>query len=428
MNWNQVCHGGLAVGALALRREEPDLAAQIVHRAVVNVPRAVAVCRPDGAYPEGPSYWEFGTSFSAFLIEALETALGTDFGLADLPGFQSSAAFMLHATGPTGLTFNFSDGHAGRRNSATLYWLARRFGAVVLPPGAAEEAVWQGRPETLGRGEMAMLSPLWRACYPEPAAGQPALPRDRSFRGSVPVVMFRGSWSDANAVYLAVKAGSPGATHGHMDGGSFVMEARGVRWAFDLGSENYHRAESTGMNFWDRAQGGDRWRFFRQGASSHNTLVIDGGGQRVDGAARVVSFSDDAGSPSVTLDLTGLYAGQAAGVTRAFTLPGRREVVVADRLTGLKPGSRVRWAMVTPAEASVEAAAMLLRRGAERMRIEVTGAGSAAWQVTDLARPPNEFDSPNPGYRMVWFEAVAPASGALAWRVTLSPLAVPASR
>ena len=420
MNWNQVCHGGLVVGALALRHEEPDLAAAIVYRALINIPRAVAVCEPDGAYPEGPSYWEFGTSYTVFLIEALETALGTDFGLASLPGFQSSAAFMLHATGPTGLTFNFADSHASRRNSPTLYWFARRFGALALP-AAPESTIWQGHPEALGRGDMGILSPLWHVCYAPPAVPPAALPLDCAFRGPMPVLMFRSSWADTNALYLAVKAGSPGGNHGHMDGGSFVLEANGVRWAFDLGAENYYRAEATGMDFWDRKQTGDRWRFFRQGASSHNTLVIDGGQQRVDGAARVVTFRDDADTPSATVDLTELYAGQAASVVRTFTLPHRRQVVVADRLTGLKPGSLVRWAMVTPADATPAGDMVTLRRGAKLLHVAAAAATPVTWQVSDLAQPPHTFDSPNPGYRLISFEVVAPANGALAWEVSFTP-------
>ena len=424
-NWNQVCHGGLVVGALALRHDEPELAAEIVHRAVVNVPRAVAVCEPDGAYPEGPGYWEFGTSFNVFLIEALESALGTDFGLAGLPGLRASAVFMVHATGPTGLTFNFADGNAGQRNSPTLYWFARRFGVPALLVSAPENAIWEGHPEQFGHGEMALLSPLWRVSYLPPEAPPAALPLDAVFRGPAPLAIFRSRWSDPNALYLAVKAGTPGANHGHMDAGCFVFEAQGVRWACDLGAENYFRAESTGLSFWDAKQTGDRWRFFRQGALSHNIVTIDGAQQCVDGSARITAFSGDALTPSATVDLTSLYAGQAAAVERTFTMPQRRQVVVADRLTGLKAGSRVRWAMVTPAQGAAEGGTMTLRHGAKQVRLTVAGVAPVTWQVSDLATPAHDFDAPNPGFRQISFEVTAPESGLLAWQVSLTPEGAP---
>ncbi|WP_158552467.1 hypothetical protein [Spirosoma telluris] len=53
-NWTQVCHAGLTVGALAIAEREPELAKQIINRAIKNLPHAGAVYAPDGAYPEGP--------------------------------------------------------------------------------------------------------------------------------------------------------------------------------------------------------------------------------------------------------------------------------------------------------------------------------------------------------------------------------------
>ena len=43
-----------------------------------------------------------------------------------------------------------------------------------------------------------------------------------------------------DASFLGVKGGMPKYNHGHMDVGSFVFDADGVRWAEDLGSQNYH--------------------------------------------------------------------------------------------------------------------------------------------------------------------------------------------
>ena len=90
----------------------------------------------------------------------------------------------------------------------------------------------------------------------------------------VPIAVFRSGF-DRDAVFLGVKGGAPNAPHGHMDGGSFVLEADGVRWAQDLGMENYHKIESRGMNLWSNARNSDRWRIFRIGFQSHNIPVID---------------------------------------------------------------------------------------------------------------------------------------------------------
>jgi len=103
--------------------------------------------------------------------------------------------------------------------------------------------------------------------------------------------MFRSSWTDPNATYLAIKGGSPGVSHGHMDVGSFIIDAAGWRWAVDLGPESYNKIESRGMDLWDRSPGAERWTIFRYNNFSHNTLVVNGQPQHVTAEAPIVRYS-----------------------------------------------------------------------------------------------------------------------------------------
>ena len=123
-----------------------------------------------------------------------------------------------------------------------------------------------------------------------PEGLSPKAPLNWSSQGPVPITIQRSSWDNARAIFVGLKAGSPSANHGHMDGGSFVLDADGVRWAYDLGAENYHRIESRKMDLWNMSQSSDRWTIFRLGSLSHNTLAIDGALQQAKGSAKVVSF------------------------------------------------------------------------------------------------------------------------------------------
>ena len=89
-NWNQVCHGGLSVAALAIYNTYPEEAKFIIERAAECVPYAAKVYEPDGAYPEGASYWEYGTTFQVLLIEAMRSAFGHCYGLNEYEGFMES--------------------------------------------------------------------------------------------------------------------------------------------------------------------------------------------------------------------------------------------------------------------------------------------------------------------------------------------------
>ena len=122
-NWNQVCNGGITLGALAIAEDQPKLARDLVHRAVNGVQVVMKHYEPDGAYPEGPGYWVYGTTYNVVLFAALESALGTDFGLSKAPGFAAAASYFQHVTGPTGLYFNYPDsGSAGGFQPAVLWF------------------------------------------------------------------------------------------------------------------------------------------------------------------------------------------------------------------------------------------------------------------------------------------------------------------
>ncbi len=59
-NWNQVCHGGIGVAALAAAEAFPEKAERFIGAAAADLPAALSVYRPNGAYPEGPAYREVG--------------------------------------------------------------------------------------------------------------------------------------------------------------------------------------------------------------------------------------------------------------------------------------------------------------------------------------------------------------------------------
>ena len=94
-NWNQVCNGGMIAGSIAIAEVNPELATKTIKRSLDGLPNALDEYRPDGVYPEGSSYWGYGTAFSVVTNAMLESAFGTDFGLGDYPGFKDSAYLSL---------------------------------------------------------------------------------------------------------------------------------------------------------------------------------------------------------------------------------------------------------------------------------------------------------------------------------------------
>jgi hypothetical protein len=415
-NWNQVCNGGMAIGALAVAESEPALAAGMIARAVNTVPISMHEYDPDGAYPEGPGYWAYGTTYNVLLIAALESALGTDFGLTGQPGFLATADYYLHVVGPSGYFFNYSDCSRGGQGVApAMFWFAARRQEPYL--------LWNDWPKLIraddrasrGRDRFAPLLLLWMAGNQPPASPPPAL--SWTGHGPVPVAFHRSSW-ERDASFVAIKGGSPSANHAHMDVGAFVMDAGGVRWADDLGMQSYNSLESQGVRLWDRKQDSDRWKVFRLGTASHNVLMVDGGQQRVDGDARIVKSTTD----RTLVDWSAIYQDQIAQARRGVALHADRSVRVQDEFRTLDRRTRVRWAMVTFADVTIDGPGRAtLAQGGQTLRFRVLEPTGAKLEIYPTDPPPSPLDAANPGSRMIGFSMELPASSAQRFVVHLAP-------
>ena len=432
-NWGQVCHGGLTAGALAVMEHEKDLDARTVHNALHNVTRSMHAYAPKGRYPEGPAYWAYGTSYNVVLIALLESVLGSDFGLTKAPGFDRTGQYPALMFGPSGLFFNYADGGSGRSSQSCLFWFASRFDRPDWLLGEPQELLADvsrvgARSATSGGGRLLPLALLWM----KDVEDHPAIhmPLNWCSESATPVTVHRSSWTDPDATFIGLKGGSPSDNHGQMDIGSFVLDAHGVRWGLDLGAEGYHAIESRGMSLWSSRQNSDRWTIFRQSNDSHNTLVIDGQLQKASARGTIVQFSDAPTFPHSVVDMSDVYAGQAKSVRRGVALLDSRDGLIQDQLSGLKPGSRVRWGMITPGvPGDAGNSSINLRQKDARLTMTILSPPSAGWKIIDTAKPRNEWDSPNRGTCMIAFEAVAPDSGELTLAVLARPGAdMPAKR
>lgn len=416
-NWNQVCLGGLSLGALAIAESEPELARQTLEKTKTFNVNGLKPYMPDGVYPEGAMYWAYGTTFQTVLLSALQSALGTDWNLSQSPGFLQSAEALLHQLGPTGAYFNFADNVEKPGLEPAMWWFARALKRPELlryEMAQMQNYVSSTKAPEPGT-EANRLLPLAALWWHWPTQNQTQLPLGWQGNGPNPLAVFRSAWDDPKAMYLALKGGKATVSHGHMDAGSFILEANSVRWACDLGLQSYHSLESKGIDLWNSKQDSQRWKVFRLGNLSHNTLTVNGQLHLANGAAVIKEFS--AQNKSAVVDLSAVFAGQAAKVTRRFHF-APPQVVLTDELEGLKGGDNVRWAMLTKAEIALNENEAILTQGGQNLRVQLQSAHPASFETVS-ADPPNEYDAPNPGYRFLIANLKAPESGKLQFSVTL---------
>ncbi len=414
-NWGQVCHAGVLAAALAVAEDDPDCTARFVQRCIDCIPFSMKSYAPNGNYPEGPGYWYYGTEFNVVAIAILESALGDDFGLASLPGFKETGYYLDLTTGPSGLMYNYVDADARRRRSSmATWWFAMRFGCPDMLTHFEEKKIWDTftdskRPSAISSHDNLLPYALFWMGKAASAAKRPA-PLVWDSKGKVPIVIQRSSWNDEKALFVGLKGGSPSDPHGHMDGGSFVLESEGVRWALDLGLEPYQRLEKMGVDLWPQHQTSQRWDVFRLGTSSHNVPMIDGCQQAVNGTAKVLEVKGKGPNSMAALDLSTLYT-NAVSVVRMGTMQGNgRGYLLRDRFTGVRPNARIRWAMMTGAEPKVSGNSVTLRQSGRKITLTQCGSQRGRWIVLD-GQGPEKWDSPTPGCRQLTFTVDASADG-----------------
>jgi hypothetical protein len=369
-NWNQVCNGGISLGALAVAEDEPKLAAYIVHQAVQSVQRAMAEFAPDGAWAEGPGYWNYATSYNVSMLAGLESALGSDFGLSQFPGFSTTGDFRIHFVAPTHLAFAFADSSSGAGQAPQMYWLARKFDKPLL--------AWHEREYVGGASVLA----LW---WFDPRGGPPnGYPTDRHFR-HVDVVMMRSRWNDPDAVFVGFKAGDNKVNHSHLELGNFLLDAAGQRWAIELGADDYNLPAYFGNK---------RWTYYRLGTAGHNTLLIDGKNQDPKAVAPIVAFLSTPARAHAVADLTAAYRGQATKVRRGIALIDRRQVLVQDEIEGAA-GSEITWQMHTRAEIQLDGARAVLGQGGKRLVARILSPADAVFTTAAASAPPPQRQQPD---------------------------------
>ena len=348
-NWNQVCNGGMIAASIAIAERDPELAATTIRRSIDGFPHALDEYGPDGVYPEGSTYWGYGTVFSVVTNAMLESAFGTDFGLGNYPAFKESAIFRVLMNTPSGWYYNFADCGDKRSENGdiTLAWFASKSGDELF----FERNRLLRSPSEIGKlRRLDGAGLVWLAQYEKKLYSD--LPSAWKGEGSNPVAVFTGGSSDPYGYYFGGKGGSGTVNHGNMDAGSFIFELNGVRWVFDPGNQNYNDLEKEGFDLWNKSQDSQRWTLLNKGNFGHSTLSVNDQLHIVDGKATIADFKEGE-NPHVTFDLTPTFKGQLKSAERTFTKDSNVSLVIEDKIEIDEMTEIVTWQLITTLDVEI---------------------------------------------------------------------------
>ena len=229
-------------------------------------------------------------------------------------------------------------------------------------------------------------------------------------QGKNPVALMRTTWTDKDAIFVGLKAGSPSVNHGHMDAGSFIMEAYGERWGMDFGMQDYNSLETAGVDLWNMKQNSQRWEVYRYNNHVHNTLTVNDSLQKVNGYSVINPYSDNPAMMNAVTDLTFLYKDGLKKARRGVAIVDKKYVMVRDEVETSGKEARVRWNMLTSADVTISGTDIAeLTINGRKMVVKIKSPSGAVME-TKSTIPPHGYDAPNPGTTMIGFEVVVPAN------------------
>ncbi len=414
-NWNVVCYGGIGMACMVFYEHCEADAVKHLTMAYNNMPMHFGNFTPDGAYAEGPGYWEYGASYLTYFIKTSKQFLGSDFGLSAHAGVDALGAFPVYISSPTGV-FNYGDNKQQPLYSPVLYYYANEFANPLTGQYQNKFLTYafDGQPlsaenlqSVLASHEAARegaLSALWY-CENADEADFDTLPKTVHLASSAgeELVIMRSSYTDENATYAAIKGGYNYTNHGDLDIGTFVFDALGVRWAEENGAGNY-----DAPGYFVPTYGGGRWKVYEKRAEGQNTLVInprEGEDQFAFAHAYIneltVTKKSDADTATMEGGTAVIHMPEAylesgvESVVRTFSLHDDYSVLtITDEIVCKKP-SEIYWFMHTKADIEIapDGRSALLTIDGKQCKAELSGDGVfSVMKAESLVYPDYEYN------------------------------------
>ena len=412
-NWNSVCNACMIASALAVYEHQPEKSAAMITEAIENNRKAVETFGPHGGYPEGYSYWHYGTVYQTMLFEVLKTAIGHESNLPDnATGFDRTGAYAMMMTTPTGRCFSYADVAIGANVSPASFWLARHFDhpewlyvdrQILLADDLdQEDKLWRFNPcillYSVGLDISKITKPTQNWWYSD---------------GKQPLFVWRSGFDSVNDTYLGIKGGYPKQGHSHMDSGSFYYERDGVIWSGDPGSDSYNlpKYDNYGQN-------AGRWDIFRTGLAGHSTISFDDAEHIVTGKTPITEYFTEE-NPGATVDLTPACENKVSKAVRTIRLENDILNIVDNVITSTD--TQVRWNMITKAQPQSDGDnKVILSSGSRKMLLEVISPDNALIYI--LPAEGGEGEAQNPDYMRVGFTAPLSNGKEYELHVTLTPI------
>ncbi len=358
-NWNGICHGGMIMAALAMYETDPAYMSNIITTCANGLEKYIDSFDPAGASEEGMSYWSYGLSNTFLALESMKRVLSSDYGLTNKPGFRKTGKFPYEMSGPVG-TATIGDDYlyVGKANKFLSYfWFAKNFNDAAMAKTHYDACMARNSANTIKMNGWTDLLFYDPQLVSQGSAASFAL---NGYLDGVDYMYIHENLTSDQALYIGMHGGNNNASHGHLDAGSYFIQALGETWAQgNLGTENPYPGNffSTASPAYTAAPTNavgtiGRFSYYKVRTESKNCLVFNPDArpeQNPTGVATLSKQGNDGGGAYYVLDMTSCYNRDVSSYKRGIKLNRTNSIItIQDEFTPVK-SSTVYWLMHSPA-------------------------------------------------------------------------------
>lgn len=316
------------VGALAFADDENiPFYADLMAHSIKNLDPAFENLYPDSSWFEGPSYWNFVGPFFARMFACMKSGLGSWYGYENIPCVVNTGDYQLYAQSNQGY-FMVNDCTNGIGHDPEKY-----FFAIMQDNDALKKLVLD-----IDKPEGSVFLCIWYDTELDHNSVEAAgVSRDKYFRNTDQVI-FRDTWEGNQELYTGMLVMPAYLTHGHMNSGTFVLDALGERWITNQGGEAYMDG------YFNNEPDGERWKWHATRAEANSCLVINPsgfGGQYIYAEDTIDKYVSGNKGAYAWADLTETYKDQVYEYKRGLMLTNNRRTVVLQDEAVLSDESEV---------------------------------------------------------------------------------------
>ncbi|MDU5261441.1 MAG: heparinase II/III family protein, partial [Clostridium celatum] len=336
-NWNIVANSGSIVSSIAISNPgNKEYCNEIISLGLKSLQKSIINYYSDGNSYEGPEYWAFSTEYLMYMIETTENILEDGY-FNNIIDFYKLGEVPNHIVGIDGV-FNYGDSRNFDIAGYLSLWLADKTQSPELTD--------YHKKNIIKNNSISIFDIIWYE--PNIYNKEVELVKDKYFP-ETGIITMKSSISSNEIGFVGIKGGKNGVAHGDLDIGSFIFERDGIRWAIDLGKDDYSLP-----GYFDNGEYGERWSYYKKRAEGNNTLTIgskDKEDQTIGASAVIIKNDLNTESPSVVMDITQAYK-EAVKVTRSFTFENREDLIIEDNFI-LKSEEEVVWQMHTDSDIEI---------------------------------------------------------------------------